>query len=351
MKLAVMLPNWIGDVVMATPALRALRKHFGSKASITGIMRPYVAKVLEGTNWLDEIIYFDRKLRHSELRVPSLLRHLRRRQFDSMLLMPNSFRAAAIAWAGGVRERVGYVRYGRGPLLTRRLYPPRRDGKLAPVSAVDYYLDLTYCIGCDPEPRRLELATTEQDEAGADLVWENLSLANSEQVIVFNTGSAQSSARCWPTEYYVELARRIVCDSRNSVLVICGPSEREVAHTVEQTVDHPRVRSMAHQNLDLGVAKACIRRSSVMVTTDSGPRHIATALDIPVVAMFGPIDPRWTETYHRESINLLHRVPCGPCGQRACFLEHHSCMRDLSVEQVYTAVLKILEKRRSVIAC
>ena len=345
MNIAIVLPSWIGDVVMATPTLRALRNHFGSRVTITGIMRPYVSKVLAGTTWLDKTIYYDRRSRAPDLQASRLIWRLREAKPDWMILMSNSFRSGAIAWLSGSGHRLGYVRYGRGMLLTDKIYPPRLGGKLIPVSAVDYYLDLAYYTGCPPQSRRLELAVSSQDAQSAAGIWHELGFDCTDRVVVLNTGGAFGSAKHWPKEYYIELAHRIVADERNGVLIICFPAERENAAVIEQRVKHPRVRSMARQNLDLGITKACIQRASAMVTADSGPRHIATALDVPVVSLFGPIDPRWTETYHPRSINLFRSLACAPCGQRHCSLSHHRCMRDLSVDDVYQSLQRLIEDK------
>lgn len=343
MNLGIMLPNWIGDVVMATPTLRAIRRHLGHNGKIVGIMRPYVSEVLSGTDWFDHTILYQRKkTQDPELGYRALVRKLRAHRFDTFILMTNSLRTGAIAWLSGARQRIGYVRYGRGPLLNGKLYPPRDGWKLTPVSAVDYYLQLAYSIGCPTEVRRLELKTLPDDEAGARQVWDNLKLASAERVIAFNTGGARGAAKHWPIEYFIELAQRLVEDRRNSVLILCGPAEQETAAELERCVNDPRVRSMANQDMSLGVAKACIRRSHMMVTTDSGPRHFAAAFDVPVVSMFGPIDPRWSETYHSKAIHLQHQVPCGPCGRRTCPLEHHRCMRELTVDRVYDSVIQCL---------
>src|SRR5262249_30367249 len=127
MRLAVFLPNWIGDAVMATPALRALRQHF-SGARIVGVLKPYVAGVLEGGDWFDEQILSGRGSG-----ILSTAWQLRRRSIDLAILFPNSFRTALVAWFGGCKKRIGCVRYGRGPLLTDRLLPARdRAGNLLP---------------------------------------------------------------------------------------------------------------------------------------------------------------------------------------------------------------------------
>lgn len=339
MKIGVMLPNWIGDVVMATPTLRALHKRYAGEAELIGIMKPYVGKVLAGTPWLDHIEWFDRKSKDRDLRTWGLIKRLRSHKTDSMILLTNSLRAGTIAWASGAKQRIGYARYGRGPLLTHGLEPPRENGKLSPISAIEYYLQLAYAADCLNEPPRMELATSEADEKVVDQIWGNLGLGNAKRVVVFNTGGAYGAAKHWPTENYVDLARQIVAEFHDvCVLVICGPAEKETASWIESEVGHPRVVSMAKQDLSLGVAKASVKRAQLMVTTDSGPRHFAPAFNVPVISLFGPIDPRWSDSLHPLAINLSHKVPCGPCGKRSCPLGHHDCMRGLTVDRVMQAV-------------
>ena len=324
MKIGILLPNWIGDVVMATPTLRAIRKHYGPKAEIAGIMKPYVSAVLAGTPWLDRCFYFNRKSPDHELRGWSLLRQLRAWNPDTMVLLPNSLWGGGLAWMSGARERVGYDRNARGLLLTKSLQAPREHRQLKPVPAIDYFLELAYAIGCPPETPRLELATSPEDEAGADAVWHSLVLDKVSRVIIFNTGSASGGARNWPEEAYVSLAKRIVEDSDTAVLVICGPGEREAAARVARQANHPRVKSMAEQDLSIGVAKACVRRSQLMITTDSGPRHYGPAFDVPTITLSGPIDPRWSASHHPDAITIQYPVDCGPCGKSVCPLRTSS---------------------------
>ena len=345
MQVGVLLPNWIGDVVMATPMLRALRRKFGPSATITGVMRPYVAEVLAGSDYLDDRVWYDPKSEATQFRAGAVAGQLRDRGLDWLFLLPNSLRAGAIAWFSGARHRVGYARYGRGILLDHRLYPPRKGWKLAPISAVDYYLDLAYAAGCEPESRHVELNTVEEDERRADWIWHRLGLAHEEQVVVFNTGGAYGAAKNWPVEYYVELAQTITDQADSAVLVVCGPAERKMADEIEQRANRSRVKSLAKEDLGIGLTKAFIRRSQLVVSTDSGPRHFAAAFGVPAVTLFGPTDPRWSINYHPREIRLQHAVPCGPCGQRTCPLAHHQCMRELTVSRVYATVRQQLERR------
>lgn len=347
MNLAIFLPNWLGDVVMATPVLRAMRNRYGAGARLVGIMRPYLAEVLGGTDWLDEQWYFDCRAKRKEHGHWALVRRLRRERFDMLLLLPNSFRVALLAWLGGATERIGYVRYGRGPLLTGKVYPRRKNGRVADGPTVDYYLALAEAAGCPPESPRLELATTEADEQSAKGVWKRLGLRTDGRVITLNSGGAYGGAKLWPTGHFGELARRIAAELDHDVLVMCGPKEREIARDVGHRADHTRVFSMADQPLGLGTSKACIRRSRLMVSTDSGPRHVAAAFGKPVITLFGPMLPVWSENPTQRAVNLMLDLDCIGCHKRVCPLGHHRCMQDLSVDMVYAEVVKFLEEDRS----
>ena len=347
MNIGIVCPNWIGDVVMATPTLRALRRHYGPEATIHGIMKPYVSQVLAGTDWLDELVYFDPRNRDPELGWRPVIKKLRRLKLDAMIVLTNSLRGGAIAWLSGARQRIGYAGNLRGPLLNLRLKRRRNGAAFDPVSAVDHYLHLAYAVGCPPESPKLALATLPEDERAADRIWDALGLSAANNVVLLNTGGAFGLARHWPTDYFVALAGRIVEETDASVLVICGPGEREAAAYIERRADHDRVKSMADQDMSLGVAKACVRRGQLMVTTDSGPRHFAAAFDVPAVTLFGPTDPRSTANYHGAEIALMRQLPCMPCGKRVCPLDHHRCMRELTADDVYRAVAQQLQQADS----
>ncbi|HQU45495.1 MAG TPA: lipopolysaccharide heptosyltransferase II [Pirellulales bacterium] len=347
-KIAVFLPNWVGDVVMATPMLRALREHVGEQGRILGVMRPHVAEVLAGTTWLDEQLLYDPRSPDLRERGWALVRRLRRERADLAVLLPNSWRTALLAWAGGAKDRLGYARGGRGLLLTRTLHPPKADGRRLPVSAVDYFLDLAYAAGCEVAAREVQLATLPADERAADAVWRKFRLPPGRQVVVLNSGGAFGAAKLWPTPYFSSLASRLASDDRRHVLVLCGPHERALAAEIERGAAHPRVQSLADEHLSIGLSKACVRRAAAMVTTDSGPRHFAAAFGVPVVTLFGPTHIGLSENYHSQAIHLQRKLDCVPCQRRTCPLGHHRCMRDLSIDEVYNAVKQLLPSRATV---
>ena len=345
MKACVFLPNWVGDLVMATPTLRALRRHLGSEARIVGIMKPCLADVLAGMPWLDEIWFYDRGCTDAEVRPPALAYRLRRARFDLCLLLTNDFLSAFLAWAGRSTERVGYARYRRGSLLTRKLYPLRAGRRFVPFSTLDYYLQLAYALGCPPEPAKMEITTTAADERRADDAWRKLGIRPGAEVVALNSSGAYGAAKLWPDEHFAELARRIAAEMGFDVLVICGPHERERAARIEKLSGHELVRSLAGQDLSLGLTKACLKRSRLLITTDSGPRHFAAAFGRPVITLFGPTHQAWSDTHYDRDTPLQLALACGPCQQRVCPLEHHRCMRELSVDFVWAKV------RRQVAGC
>lgn len=332
---------------MATPALRALRKLVGPDGIMVGVMRPYVADVLAGTHWLDEQLFYAPRSGERHLGTFNLVRQLRNRRPDAAVLMTNSLRTGLLAYASGARQRIGYVRYGRGPLLTTRLNPPQWNGKLIKHPMVDYYLGLAFAAGCPTESPGLELATTLEDERAADLVWKQLGLRTGQQVVVFNSSGAFGAAKLWPAEYFASLAQYVASDLGYDVLVLCGPKEREIARQIVRDSKHPRVFSLAEHPLSIGLSKACIRRSRLMVTTDSGPRHIAVAFGVPLVSIFGPTPAIWgANPTARETALGLDTMECFGCHRRVCPLGHHRCMRDLTVERVAAAVAAELAPRR-----
>jgi heptosyltransferase-2 len=309
-------------------------------------MKPYVHRVLEGTRWLDQVVFYDNKSSDRQRSSWAVARQLRRLRPDVAIYLCSSLKPALIGWWSGARERVGYARNGRAPFLTNRLWPPRRGRDEVPRSTVDFFLDLAYAVGCPVEERRLELAVSPADHRGAEAVWQNLGLDACRQVVMLNFGAAGGKARLWPEAYFVELAQALVRDPQRAVLLLCGPKEREPALRLEQQLAHPRIRSMANQDLGLGVSKACLLRGQVLVTTDSGPRHIAAAFRVPTILLAGPVDPRATWNYNPRETAVHTNLPCQPCGRHDCALGHIACMRDLAPQAVYRAILEVLAQNQ-----
>jgi len=342
MKIGVMLPNWVGDAAMATPALRAIDERFGGSACIVGVMRPYVADVFSGTPWIDQVVFFDPRSRDPELTTWSVVRRLRRMQLDHFVLLTNSLRAGVIARLSGARRQFGYDRNGRGWLLTDALRPPRNGRRWKPISAVDYYLELVSLLGCSVASRELALATTGEHERQAARAWRRLGWAEDVPVVGLCPGGAYGAAKHWPAESFAEFGRRVVERFDCRALIVAGPAERDFTLHVEQLADHASVVALTDEEPSIALTKACLRRCRLAVTTDSGPRHLAAGLGIPTVALFGPTDPAWSLNYNPHERRLQQTdLDCLPCAQRRCPLGHHRCMRELTVDRVLAAAAEL----------
>jgi len=340
--IALFLPNWVGDVVMATPAIRAVREHFPA-ARLLAVCRPYVAATVDGAPWFDDVIPFD-KSGPRERREVGVIRRLRHERVDAAVLFPNSFRTAAIAALGPCRRRVGFDRFGRGLLLTDVLQPVRdAAGRRVPRPVIDDYNRLAARLGVPDPGHRMELFTTPDDEVAADRVWSDLGLNRFQEVIGLNSSGAFGAAKLWPAGHFAALARDLADRRGCGVLVVCGPSERATAREIVRLAGRPQVVSLADRPVSLGLTKACVRRLDLFVTTDSGPRHFAAAFGVPAVSLFGPTHIEWTETYDPRGINLQKKVPCGPCQLRVCPLDHR-CMTELSPAEVLAAATDLLHR-------
>jgi heptosyltransferase-2 len=341
MNVAVFLPNWVGDAVMATPALRALRAHFRG-ARLLGVARPNVAGVLEGGDWFDGIVPAGKGGLRGLLGTARLLR---RGGVGLAVLMTNSYRTFLAAWLGRCRRRVGFARYPAASLLLTDALRPVRDaaGRLKPSPVLDDYNRLAERAGCPPPGRRMELFTTPADEAAADQVWERAGFAGAPEVVCLNPGAAFGPAKQWPAEHFAALARDLADRRGSGVLVLCGPSERELARRIARAAGRRSVHALADLGVppSLGLTKACVRRCGLLVTTDSGPRHFAAAFGRPVVTLFGPTHVAWTETYYPRAVHLQKKVDCGPCQRRVCPLDHR-CMTGLTPAEVYAAAEALL---------
>ncbi|MCU0703159.1 MAG: glycosyltransferase family 9 protein [Fimbriiglobus sp.] len=342
-RVAVFLPNWIGDVVMATPAVRGLHRHFPER-ELLAVAKPYVSDTLAGNPWFTRTVAFDARGKR-EHRLWGVAKQLRALNADTAVLFPNSLRAAVVARLGGCRTVVGFGRYFRDTLLTKRLYPARDiTGKPKPTPVIDDYNRIVGLLGVANPGHQMELFTTRADDVAAEAAWGRLKLHSYPQVIGLNPGGAFGSSKHWPTEHFAALARALA-ERGAGVVVLCGPSEQATAREIVTKAASPAVVSLADEPLSIGLTKATVRRLGLLVTTDSGPRHFAAAFGVPVVTLFGPTHIAWTETYFDQAIHVQKPVPCGPCQLRVCPLDHR-CMTTLTPQDVLAAMARLGHPRQ-----
>lgn len=294
---------------MATPALRLLRDRLRG-TFIGGLARPGIDELLAGSDFFDEI-HVERA--RGVMGPKFVAAKIRPRRYDAALLLTNSFSTALTARIAGIPRRFGYARDGRGLLLTDRFEAPRRaDGRWAPVPATAYYWHaagavLAACGKLEPGdhaqafdlPRsKMELATTPDQEAAADEVLARAGVDPGRAMIILNPGG-NNPAKRWPSDRFAAIGRELAARFGVNVLVNGSPGEADLTTIITSGIDcdlsRPRCAyDLAPCGVTLGSLKSIVRRCRLMITNDTGPRHIAAAFRVPVVSIFGPTDPRWT---------------------------------------------------------
>jgi len=344
MHVAVIMPRWVGDAVMATPALRALR-HGLPGARITGVVRPVIADLLAGTSWLDDVIPYDRYRGDPALGFAAAARALRASRPDAALVLPNSPSAAALAWWGGIGQRVGRVGNWRRWLLTRAVQPSRdARGRPEIVPPTVAFMDATAALGVPRGSLVVELVARPADLAMADAVLASLFPDRDGPLLILNDHSANGPARVWGREKLAALARWFVERVPAArVLVHCGPADRDSARDVVARAANRAVAGMHDlAELPIGLSKGVFVRAALAVSSDSGPRHIAAAFGVPTVAIVGPTDPRLGRSAPERCTEVRRDIGCSPCGKKVCPLGHHDCLRLVTVEEVGRAALDLL---------
>jgi len=350
-KLLVVQPSWVGDAVMATPTLRALRELYPD-AHISYLMRRYVKPVYAGMPWADQLITYrtgKTKAKAGKGQFFELAARLRAAKFDLAVLLPNSFKTALVCKMAGIPRVVGYERDGRGFLLTDKLLPVKDKGKFVPSPIVKYYLGLAHYLGSPHRDLRLQLFVTESEKreardvfarCGLDPDLERPGSKGGPPLIVLNPGAAFGAAKLWKAEYFAELADRLVDDVGATVLLSAAPKERAIVETIKRQMRHAPA-DLSNKGMTLGSLKEIVRRCDLMVTNDTGPRHIAAAMDVPVVTVFGPTHPEWTEIYYARERQVAVKVFCGPCQKKTCPLDHR-CMVRVTPGMVYERSVELL---------
>jgi len=337
MNILLRAPNPIGDIVMATPAAKALRRHFTSD-QITLLIRAYGQEVLDGAPWFNEVI----EIKSGQAREISSALSLRKRHFDLGILFTNSFSTALSMRLSRTKRRVGYDREARGFLLTDSIKPLRQGGKFLPIPAVDYYLDLIEYLGIPVEDKRLELFVTPEASQKAEQIFQKYGIDRDEIIVVLNPGAAYGSAKIWPPEYFGRLGDLLAEKFKARIILSGSPSERPILDAAQAGMKANAV-NLAKEDVSINLVKAIVARASLLITNDTGPRHFAAAFNIPEVTIFGSSDPRWTENGHIKAIHIWEDVDCRPCELRKCPIDHR-CMRRLKPERVSEAAAEALQR-------
>lgn len=352
-RILVRAPNWIGDVVMATPAFRTLRNEFAD-AHITVVIQRNARPVIDDAPWFDEVFEVgpEDKGFFATFRLGARLRRgaysaeaaaaAAKAGFDLGVLFTNSFRTALVMRLARVRHTLGYSRELRGFLLSERLVPLRERGRFIPAPMVGYYLQLCRHLGCDMSDQRLELFHRDELDRELDEFSRRHGIDWDRRVVVLNPGASFGSSKCWPVDYFARTADMLGRNADLQFLAICAPDERELARALAEKADCDVV-SLHEEPAGLDLLKPLIDRAALLITNDTGPRHYAAAFDTPVVTVFGATDPRWSDTGFEKERIVRVDVECAPCQLRTCPVDHR-CMRWVKPEMVVDAAEELLKR-------
>jgi heptosyltransferase-2 len=335
-RILVRAPNWVGDVVMATPAFRALRHHFVD-AEITVQVLDGLAPLLAGAPWFDEVLPL-RSHRRGVAAIVGEGRGLRGRAFDLGLCLPDSVSSALLMRAAGVGCVVGYARGWRGMLLHRAVPPLRAADGGAFVARERQVLGLAAAVGAVSDDARLELFVTDVETAEAGAALAAAGVAEGERPVALAPGAAYGPSKCWPPERFARLADALAGEGLRAVLV-GAPGEREVAARVVAAAATPPADLTGR--VSLGGLKALLRGCRALVCNDAGARHVAVAFGVPVVCLFGPTSVAKTDFNLERVAVLTAEVACRPCYHRACPTDHR-CMTRIETSRVLDATRRAL---------
>lgn len=324
--------NWVGDSVMTLPAVEAVRENF-PRARITVLCKPWVAPVFNGHPAVDGTIIFN-KGEGAFTGLGEMLRVagvIRRGRFDLAILFQNAFEAALLACAGGVRFRLGYSTDGRGLLLTHRVL---RDRAVLAAHQTEYYLSILRACGWKAETRDpvIHLASHDLDRADSILETE---VGKGEFPVGLGPGAIFGGAKRWPPDRFARIGDRLVQDWGARVLIFGSSRERKICSKVSGSMIHRSLNLCG--NTSLNVAMGLISRCRFFVTNDSGLMHVASALGVPTVAVFGPTDHLTTGPKGRKTLIVRHPTECAPCLKPECPTDHR-CMLNIGWEEVWEAM-------------
>jgi heptosyltransferase-2 len=349
-KILVVQPSWVGDAVMATPTLRAIRELY-PKAHIAYMMKRYVKPLYTAIPWADQLITYrsGKTKKKAGKGLFDLSQRLRGAKFDLAILLPNSFQTALVCKMANIPRVVGYERDGRGFLLSDKLLPRKERGKFVPTPIVKYYMGLAHYLGSQARDLTLKLFVTDSEKREAADVLEQAGLARDIErpastgkppLILLNPGAQFGAAKCWPAEYFATLADQLVEELNATIILSGAPRELRIIETISRSMRHAPVNLLA-KGATLGTLKETVRRCDLMITNDTGARHIAAAFEVPVVTLFGPTHPEWTEINFARERKLAVKVFCGPCQKKTCPLDHR-CMTRLTPAMVHEAAMQLL---------
>ena len=346
MRILIRATNWVGDAIMALPALRAIRKRF-RVAHIAIVARPYVADLYRNQLICDHLYPYDPQgLTAGFYERENLARELHAQRFEVAMLLQNAFDAAWLAWRARIPERIGYSRDGRRLLLTKAVRVPK-PGEI-PAHEQFYYLELLRRAGWidklnGGESISLILPARAKDRAG-DYMLAAGARPNALRIAI-GAGASYGSAKCWAPERFAEVANRMIEEFDADVILFGTAGERAVADAISAAMRRPPIDLIGKTSM--AELPGLLSECQLFLGNDSGAMHVAAAVGVPVVAIFGSTDPNGTAPVTPRCSIVQEKPYCNPCFLRRCPTDHRCMTRVLppAVETAARSWLATMEVR------
>jgi len=344
-KILIRATNWVGDAIMAIPALRAVRNHF-PEAHIAILARPYVADIYRYQQIADELVDYDVNGIHAGFAGRERLAvELRAKKFDVALLFQNAFDAAWLAWRAHIPRRIGYARDGRSLLLTDAIEAP----KLGEIPAHEkfYYLELLRRADWLPQlsdDKFIELAVPPESATAAEQKLKAAGARGKVLRIAVGAGASYGSAKCWPPERFAETLNHLQMRTEADVILFGTPAEAAVANAIAANLQKAPINLTGQTTT--AELPALLSRCQIFLGNDSGAMHVAAAVGLPVVAVFGPTDPYGTAPVTTRATIVQEKSYCSPCFLRRCPTDHR-CMTAVQPAAVEVALVPWIAAART----
>ncbi|MFC1488656.1 lipopolysaccharide heptosyltransferase II [Thermodesulfobacteriota bacterium] len=329
--------NWIGDAVMTTPAVRAVKKNF-PYADISILVKPWVAPVFENSPHIDRLIMYDSTGRHKGLiGKVRIARDVRRYRFDAAILFQNAFEAAFIAFLAGIPNRIGFNTDARGLLLSHSV---PCGSEIKSVHQTRYYMSILERVGLDTDGQDIDLVVNEESKQRALEILGQHSISMPDKLVGINPSATFGPAKQWFPDRYARLGDRIQEVIGARVILFGGPEDQGLGRKISRLMKHPPIDLCG--KTDLEEAMALIQQCDLFITNDSGLMHVAAALNVPVIAIFGSTNPVTTGPWSPKSRIVRVPIDCSPCLKPECPEKHLSCMDLIDVDKVFEAARGML---------
>ncbi len=335
-NILVRVPNWLGDTMMATPALLAVHKAF-PKAKLTVLSKPNFSAFWSRFPGVDQVI----ELEKGFFGFWNTAKKVEVQNFDAALTLPTSFSSAFLIFAAGVPHRVGWGGEGRDPFLTQVVSRPDARQK----HLVWEFLELTReGLGRTSALKTFQLEAPVDAKAKAELkaLFKEWGVNDKKGLIALGPGATYGPAKRWPLVYWKELIERLLKTRSETLLVLGGPEEQEYLQELFGG-ENKRLISLVGRTTPM-VLSALLEKCKVLITNDTGPMHVAAAVRTPTVALFGSTSPTWTRPFGAGHEVIYKNEECSPCFQKTCPIGY-PCLHRITVEEVLAKTQKILKAR------